>query len=344
MGFGGINAHVVLESIAGPPAYGPERDERSLLGSSQDAELFLLGGRDVGRPAPSGRRAAGDRRAALAGRADRPGRAPGSGRSTIGRSAPRSWPADRPSWRPGSNRCGTCCDQRPAGRHRPRPASSSARASPRPGSGSCSPARGSTATPRWRCLEPAVPAGGAALPAARASPTTGDPRSTAVAQPAIIAASLAALAVLGDLGIEADDRRRPQPGRAGRAALGGGHRLPESLLRIAAARGRAMAELPDDDGAMAGVEADQVEIEALLNGDPVVIAGFNAPRQTVISGPAGGRRGGHGSRPPPRVVHDPPGRLARVPFADGGRGRRRAGRRARPASRSAGRDGRSSRA
>ena len=37
---------------------------------------------------------------------------------------------------------------------------------------------------------------------------------------------------------------------------------------------------------MASVEADRAEVEALLNGEPVVIAGLNAPRQTVISGPA----------------------------------------------------------
>ena len=37
---------------------------------------------------------------------------------------------------------------------------------------------------------------------------------------------------------------------------------------------------------MASLEASRTEVEALLNGEPVVIAGLNAPRQTVISGPA----------------------------------------------------------
>ena len=71
-------------------------------------------------------------------------------------------------------------------------------------------------------------------------PAAGDVRSTDVAQPAIIAASLAALGVLRDLGID--------------AVIAVGHSLGElaalhwagaidadSLLRIAAAAGRAMA-------------------------------------------------------------------------------------------------------
>ena len=48
MGFGGINAHVVLESIDERRRVGLSPGERTLLDSSQDAELFLLEGRDVG--------------------------------------------------------------------------------------------------------------------------------------------------------------------------------------------------------------------------------------------------------------------------------------------------------
>ena len=50
-------------------------------------------------------------------------------------------------------------------------------------------------------------------------------------------------------------------------------------------RGQAMTELDGDAGAMASIEADREQVRALVNGEPVVIAGVNAPRQTVISGP-----------------------------------------------------------
>ena len=61
----------------------------------------------------------------------------------------------------------------------------------------------------------------------------------------------------------------------------------DTLLRIAAARGQAMSDLAGDAGAMASLAADQDEVEALLDGEPVAIAGLNARRQTVVSGPVG---------------------------------------------------------
>ena len=114
-------------------------------------------------------------------------------------------------------------------------------------------------------------------------PRDGDLRSTAVAQPAIVTASLAALN-LSQFGIEAE--------------IAVGHSLGEltafhwaesfdsdTLLRITAARGQAMSDLAGDAGAMASLAADQNEVEALLDGEPVAIAGLNARRQTVVSGP-----------------------------------------------------------
>ncbi len=47
MGFGGINAHLVLESIAEVRRRGLSPREEALIASPQDAELFLLGGRDA---------------------------------------------------------------------------------------------------------------------------------------------------------------------------------------------------------------------------------------------------------------------------------------------------------
>src|SRR5262249_13973233 len=114
--------------------------------------------------------------------------------------------------------------------------------------------------------------------------------STAVAQPAILVACLAALGVLQDLGIEAEIAIGHSLGEL--AALHWAGALEaESVLRLAAARGRAMADLPGDAGAMASLAADRAAVEALLDGEPVVIAGWNAPSQTVISGPVGAVEG-----------------------------------------------------
>ncbi|MFD7667721.1 SDR family NAD(P)-dependent oxidoreductase [Streptomyces sp. NPDC059788] len=116
-------------------------------------------------------------------------------------------------------------------------------------------------------------------------PASGDQVATEVAQPRITGASAGGLRVLSALGIQ--------------AAASAGHSLGEltalhwagamdeaALLRTAAARGRVMARASDGDGAMAGIAAGPAAVEPLLDGEPVVIAGYNGPRQTVVSGPA----------------------------------------------------------
>ena len=113
----------------------------------------------------------------------------------------------------------------------------------------------------------------------------GDGVSTDVAQPAIVASSVAALRVLSRLGIA--------------ASVAVGHSLGElttlhwagsldesSLLRIARARGRAMTEVDGPAGAMLSVAANRQAVEQILNGERVVIAGLNSPVQTVLSGEA----------------------------------------------------------
>jgi enediyne polyketide synthase len=109
--------------------------------------------------------------------------------------------------------------------------------------------------------------------------------ATEVAQPAIATASMAGLRVLAGLGIA--------------AVVGVGHSLgelaalrwaealdDEGLLRLARVRGRAMAELGASSGAMASVALGPAEVEPLLTGLSASIAGYNSPRQTVISGDA----------------------------------------------------------
>lgn len=96
-------------------------------------------------------------------------------------------------------------------------------------------------------------------------------------------ASMAALRVLSKFGIE--------------ASVGVGHSLGElcalhwagafdeaGLLRIATVRGQAMTKAGDTPGAMASIQAPQPVVENLINGDRVVIAGLNSPKQTIISG------------------------------------------------------------
>jgi enediyne polyketide synthase len=107
--------------------------------------------------------------------------------------------------------------------------------------------------------------------------------STSLVQPAVVTASLAGLRILSALGITAD------------AAVG--HSLGEftalhwagafdekALIRIARARGAAMASLNGPAGAMLAVAAPASRVQHLLNSDPLTIVSFNSPRQTVVAG------------------------------------------------------------
>ncbi len=111
----------------------------------------------------------------------------------------------------------------------------------------------------------------------------GDGVSTEVAQPAIVASSVAALRVLSRLGITASVAVGHSLGEF--TALHWAGSLDEaSLLRIARARGRAMAEVDGPAGAMLSIAAGRQAVEEILNGEQVVIAGLNSPLQTVLSG------------------------------------------------------------
>lgn len=107
--------------------------------------------------------------------------------------------------------------------------------------------------------------------------------ATDVAQSAIVTASMGGLRALNRLGINAQVAVGHSLGEI-TALHWAGALSEEALLRIAAVRGQAMAELGSPRGAMASISAGQPEVEALFNGEPVVIAGLNSPRQTTISG------------------------------------------------------------
>src|ERR1017187_10016980 len=113
-------------------------------------------------------------------------------------------------------------------------------------------------------------------------PACEDPAATIVAQPRITMSSVAGLRVLSLLGIEAAAAVGHSLGEL--TALHWAGAMTESeLFALAAACGRVMMEASEGGGAMSGIGAGPEEGEPLLGGEPVVIAGYNGPAQTVIS-------------------------------------------------------------
>ncbi|QQQ74287.1 SDR family NAD(P)-dependent oxidoreductase [Saccharothrix sp. 6-C] len=116
-------------------------------------------------------------------------------------------------------------------------------------------------------------------------PTDGDQVATEVAQPRIVAGSLAALNVLRELGIEAHTAVGHSLGELS-ALHWGGALSANRVLSLAAERGRVMASAGKGGGAMAGLGTTPERALELAAGEDVVIAGYNGPAQTVLSGPA----------------------------------------------------------
>jgi enediyne polyketide synthase len=282
MGFGGINAHVVLEGTARRAA--PSKVERPILGSAQDAEVFLLDASDL--------ESLRDRAGRLLAIAPRLSRAEMTDLAavlarTIGDGPARAAVvASRPSElvdRLEILRAWTTEGVVPRVEPHVGVSLGVVTAAPRigflfPGQGSPFRLDGGAISRRFTVARAIYDHAGL--------PPVGDGRSTQLAQPAIVAASLAAILVLERLGIE--------------AGVAVGHSLGEltalrwagvfddsSLMRVATARGKAFAGIVGDRGAMASLAASRSEVESLRNGDSAVVAGLNAPRQTVISGPEG---------------------------------------------------------
>ncbi|WP_020670849.1 SDR family NAD(P)-dependent oxidoreductase [Amycolatopsis nigrescens] len=116
-------------------------------------------------------------------------------------------------------------------------------------------------------------------------PSDGDQVATEVAQPRIVTGSLAALRVLRRLGIEASTVTGHSLGEL-TALHWGGAMDEQQVLRLARIRGAVMATASDGGGAMAGIAAEPGLTGDLIGDAEVVIAGYNAPEQTVVSGPA----------------------------------------------------------
>jgi enediyne polyketide synthase len=296
MGFGGINSHVVLEGtaeVAEVRRRSLSRQERQLLSSWQDAELLLLTGPDAAALAEQAERlavvAARASRAELADLAAELRRrlVPGAARAAVVAAKPAE-AADGLRRLAGWLRQGETSrlDLRHGvfvgvGRRERRIGFLF------PGQGSPSHLGGGIFggifRRRFEELDSIYASAGLDSQADAIDPT-----NTAVAQPAILAHTLAGLWLLDRLGL--------------RAAVAVGHSLGEiaalhwagafdaaAALSLARARGQAMGDLAGDTGAMASLGADPVVAEEILAaGGPwgAVIAAYNGPRRTVISGPA----------------------------------------------------------
>ncbi|HEX9922653.1 MAG TPA: type I polyketide synthase, partial [Anaerolineae bacterium] len=283
MGFGGINTHLVLEGTTTGRCYKtPDTRDQRLLSSPQDAELFLLSTRDakdlqeqvehlltfVNKLSLS---ELTDLAAHLQGNLVR-----GQIRAAIVAATPaelaqrletlRDWLGEGMTHRL-DLRAGVFIG--------------SGTKAPRlgflfPGQGSPSYLGGGALRRRFDFIE--------ALYTRPEFPQNGHDRvATAVAQPAIVTASLAALRVLNRLGISAGVAVGHSLGEI-TALHWAGAMDEETLLRIALVRGQAMMELGHPTGTMASIHAGHEAVKALLNGEAVSIACLNTPRQTVISG------------------------------------------------------------
>ncbi len=286
MGFGGINSHVALEGAA--RRRDPSPSEQAFFPAPQDAELLLLAAasdEELGARVERLRRLAprlsqaevGDLAAALA----RGLPADGEVRAAVVAASPRQL-ADRLGRL--RDRLGRAAEEQQ--RLQPSTGVFVGRGTDPPRLGFLFPGQGSpihAGGGLWRRRFAAVDAiySRAALPAAR------DGADTALAQPALAAASLAGLEVLDELGVTAIAATGHSLGELVALSWAGSFDAP-ALLRIAGARGRAMAELGEPGGAMAGLAAGPAEVAELLarlGGEELVITGYNGPRQTVVAGP-----------------------------------------------------------
>lgn len=284
MGFGGINAHIVVEHADGVPRTALPRSAVRLVRSRQDCELLLLDADDT-----AGLRGRLTRLATLAGRlsyAELGDLAASLETELAGRPLRAAVVASSPEQ--AEERFTELLARVDGG----------TRTVLDPAAGLFL-GRRTEALPRIGLLFPGQGAGrsgeGGALRARfafvdelyreQALPADGDQVATEVAQPRIVTASAAGLRVLDALGIQGTSAAGHSLGEL--TALHWAGAMDEAaLLRTAAARGRVMAAASDGGGAMASIAAGPGSVEPLLHNEPVVIAGYNGPRQTVVSGPA----------------------------------------------------------
>ncbi|MEW2353510.1 ACP S-malonyltransferase [Spirillospora sp. NPDC029432] len=115
-------------------------------------------------------------------------------------------------------------------------------------------------------------------------PAAGDPAALGSVQPRIVASSIAGVRALAELGIEGSVAAGHSLGEL--TALQWAGAMSESeLFALAAEHGRIMMDVCTGAGTMAVIGGPPAEAEPLLHGEPVVVAGYNNPAQTVVAGP-----------------------------------------------------------
>ena len=281
MGFGGIDAHVVVEAHESQRPQRITVAQRALASSAQDAELILLCAQTIEEMASKIERllgfAARISRSELSDLANEAQRVLGHGlvRAAIVAASPVSL-ADRLKELRQRIEDGTTTEIDPdAG------VFFNARAAqPRigylfPGQGAPSHVDGGALRRRFDFVRLLYER--AQLAASR------DDRATEVAQPAIVTASLAAVRILEELGVTAQVAIGHSLGEL-TALHWAGVFSEETLLQLARVRGLAMRPEDQAVGSMASIAAGAEEVLRLINQDDVFIAGLNSPRQTVISG------------------------------------------------------------
>jgi enediyne polyketide synthase len=297
MGFGGINTHLVLEGDAAARRRALPGRERALDASYQDAELFLFAAPNAATLTAQlerlhaaslrlSRAELGDLAAELHRRLDRGGRV----RAAIVAGRPGEL-AERLE-----RLLGWLREAEPAEgirlldlKHGVALGIGAVRCRIGllfPGQGSPSHLAAGLLRRRFESLEPIYELG--------ALDPEADPVDTAVAQPAILTHSLAALALLDQLGLRAGVALGHSLGEIAALHWGGAFDAA-TALELARIRGRAMADLAPgtgERGAMASIGADAETVAALLREGGAWpegragIAAYNSPRRTVVSGAA----------------------------------------------------------
>lgn len=147
-----------------------------------------------------------------------------------------------------------------------------------PDSAEPAPALPHLAAPAPALLDSAAPASGAPDLA------LSDPADTAVVQPAVVAASMAGLRYLRELGVHADAALGHSLGEI--SALCWADALtPVDAVRLAATRGALMSRHAERGGGMLAVAAPPDAVAPLLAGTGAVVAALNGPRHVTVAGP-----------------------------------------------------------
>ena len=283
MGFGGINAHVVLEGLSSARRTGLSVREQGLSRSAQDTELFLLSAESAEALAAFAGKlreiAARVSRSEMGDLAAELERQPGAGgwRAAVVASHPKVLAEKlgrvESTLREGSARV---VDME-TGVFLAGPAKAPRIGFLFPGQGSPSHADGGLWRRRFSCVRE--------LYAEAGLDAKGDSISTRVAQPAVITAEMAGLRVLAECGVTAVSATGHSLGELAALHWAGAYD-EKALLRIARMRGAAMGNLGNPTGVMLAVAASREEAEALIGGERVAIAALNSARQTVLAGAA----------------------------------------------------------